>query len=61
LLNILPVAGGAPKILAASYDGQPNVAGWSPDGKRLYFSERKAPARGYITLDVAANKIIRNH
>ncbi len=57
LLNIFSVTGGAPKILAASYDGQPNVAGWSPDGKRIYFSEAKGTGTRIYTVDVAANKI----
>ena len=57
LLNIFSVAGGAPKTLAASYDGQPNVAGWSPDGKRIYFSEAKGTGTRIYAVDVAANKI----
>ncbi len=57
LIHIIPVAGGAPKILAASFDGQPNVGGWSPDGKRLYFSEAKGTGTRLYTVDVAANKI----
>ncbi len=58
LINIFSVtSGGAPKILAASYDGQPNIAGWSPDGKRIYFSEAKGTGTRIYTVDVAANKI----
>ncbi len=57
LINILSVTGGAPKILAASYDGQPSVAGWSPDGKRIYFSEAKGTGTRIYAVDVAANKI----
>ena len=37
-INIYPAnQGGAPKVLAASFDGQPNFVGWSPDGRRIYF------------------------
>ena len=56
-INIFPVAGGTPKILAASHDGQPNVGGWSPDGKRIYFSEARGTGTWLYTVDVAANKI----
>src|SRR5437868_4525915 len=33
MIEIFPAAGGQPKILTASFDGQPNIAGWSVDGK----------------------------
>ena len=56
-LHILSVAGGAPKSLAASYDGQPNIAGWSADGKRIYFSEAKGTGTRIYVVDVAANKV----
>src|SRR6185436_11373442 len=45
------------KALAASYDGQPNLAGWSADGKRIYFSEAKGTGTQLYAIDVAANKI----
>ena len=57
LIQIYSVAGTPPKTLAASFDGQPNLAGWSPDGKRLYFSEAKGTGTQIYALDVAANKI----
>ncbi len=56
-IQIFSVAGGQPKILAASHDGQPNVAGWSSDGKRVYFSEAKGTGTRIYAIDVAANKI----
>ena len=56
LINIFPVAGGMPKVLASSFDGQPNIAGWSADGKRIYFSEAKGTGTRIYALDVAANK-----
>src|SRR5690606_32670427 len=40
-INIFPASGGAPKVLAASFDGQPNVIDWSADGKTIYFTEAK--------------------
>jgi dipeptidyl aminopeptidase/acylaminoacyl peptidase len=56
-INIFSVAGGAPKVLVASFDGQPTVAGWSADGKRLYFSEAKGTGTQIYAIDVATNKI----
>jgi len=57
LIHVIPVGGGAPKILASSFDGQPNIGGWSPDGKRIYFSEAKGTGTRLYTVNVAANKI----
>src|SRR5688572_4940922 len=57
LIQVYSVAGGQPKALAASYDGQPNIAGWSADGKRIYFSEAKGTGTQLYAIDVAANRI----
>ncbi len=57
LIHIIPVSGSTPKILASSFDGQPNIGGWSPDGKRIYFSEAKGTGTRIYMVDVAANKI----
>ncbi|HEX5702200.1 MAG TPA: S9 family peptidase [Pyrinomonadaceae bacterium] len=57
LIQVYSVAGGQPKALAASHDGQPNMAGWSADGKRIYFSEAKGTGTQLYAIDVAANKI----
>jgi dipeptidyl aminopeptidase/acylaminoacyl peptidase len=57
LIQIHSVSGAPPKTLAASLDGQPNLAGWSADGKRLYFSEAKGTGTQIYAIDVAANKI----
>ena len=57
LIQILPAGGGKSKTLSASYDGQPNIAGWSADGKRIYFSEAKGTGTQIYAIDVAANKI----
>ena len=56
-IRVYSVAGGQPKTLAASFDGQPNIAGWSADGKRLYFSEAKGTGTQIYAIDVAADKI----
>jgi dipeptidyl aminopeptidase/acylaminoacyl peptidase len=56
-IQIVPAGGGQPKSLMASYDGQPGIAGWSADSKRIYFSETKGTATQLYTIDVAANRI----
>lgn len=53
----IPATGGSPKALAASHDGSPNIAGWSADGKRIYFSEAKGTGTRIYALDMAANRI----
>ncbi len=57
LIQVYPAAGGQPRALAASYDAQPNVAGWSADGRRIYFSEAKGTGTQIYAVDVAANRI----
>ena len=57
VIQIFPATGGQPKSLAASFDGQPSIAGWSADGKRIYFSEAKGTGTQIYSLDVAANRI----
>jgi dipeptidyl aminopeptidase/acylaminoacyl peptidase len=56
-IQIFPAAGGPPRALAATYDAQPNVAGWSPDGRRLYFSESKGTGTQLYAVDTAADRI----
>ena len=38
-LQVMAVDGGAPRALAPSYDGRPNVLGWSADGRRILIAE----------------------
>ena len=57
LIQVYSVAGGQPRSLAASYDGQPNIAGWSSDGKRIYFTEAKGTGTQLYAIDVGANRI----
>jgi dipeptidyl aminopeptidase/acylaminoacyl peptidase len=56
-IQIFSVSGGQPKTAVHSYDSQPAVAGWSADGKRIYFSEAKGTGTQIYALDVAANRI----
>jgi dipeptidyl aminopeptidase/acylaminoacyl peptidase len=57
VVQILSATGGQPKTLATSFDGQPSIAGWSADGKRIYFSEAKGTGTQIYSVDVAANRI----
>ena len=57
VIQIFPANGGQPKTLAVSYDGQPGIAGWSGDSKRIYFSEPKGTLTQFYAIDVAANRI----
>jgi dipeptidyl aminopeptidase/acylaminoacyl peptidase len=57
VIQIYPATGGQPKSLAASFDGQPGIAGWSADGKRLYFSESKGTGSQIYSVDVVLNRI----
>ena len=57
IIQIFSTAGGAPKNAVGSFDAQPAVAGWSADGKRIYFSEAKGTGTQIYSLDVAANRI----
>ena len=56
-IQIFSANGGQPKTLATSFDAQPNIAGWSSDGKRIYFSEGKGTGTHIYALDVTANRI----
>ena len=57
LIQIFSTTGGPPKNAVGSFDAQPAVAGWSADGKRIYFTEAKGTGTQIYSLDVAANRI----
>jgi len=57
VIQIFPAKGGQPKTLVGSLDGQPDVAGWSADSKRLYFNEAKGTVSQLAAIDIAANRI----
>ena len=57
VIQIFAASGGQPKNLVASFDGQPDIAGWSSDGKRIYFSEAKGTGTQIYALDIATNRI----
>jgi dipeptidyl aminopeptidase/acylaminoacyl peptidase len=56
-VHVVAASGGQPRALASSHDGQPNIAGWSADGKQIYFSEARGTGTRIYALDVAANRI----
>lgn len=57
VVSVVPAGGGAPRSFAASHDGQPDIIGWSADGKRIFFSEARGTGTRIYSLDVAANRI----
>jgi dipeptidyl aminopeptidase/acylaminoacyl peptidase len=57
VIQIFSTSGGQPKTLAATFDGQPGLAGWSSDSKRIYFSEAKGTGTQVYSIDVASNHI----
>ena len=56
-IQIFPANGGQPKTLAGTFDGQPDIAGWSADGKKIYFAEAKGTGTQLYAVDIAANRI----
>jgi dipeptidyl aminopeptidase/acylaminoacyl peptidase len=57
LIQIFPANGGQSKSMVGSFDGQPGLAGWSADSKRLYLNEPKGTGTQVYVLDIAANRI----
>ncbi|MFN2502053.1 MAG: prolyl oligopeptidase family serine peptidase [Pyrinomonadaceae bacterium] len=56
-IRAYPVSGGEPKVMAISHDAQPNVTGWSPDGRKIIFSEAKGTGTSIYEADVAAGTV----
>jgi dipeptidyl aminopeptidase/acylaminoacyl peptidase len=49
---LVPPAGGTPKPLAESYDRQPEIVGWTPDGKRVLIAETQHTVNRLSALPV---------
>ena len=56
-IALIPAGGGAVKLLAETFDAQPNVIDWSSDGKSIYFSETRGTATRLYSIDVGSNAI----
>ena len=52
-IALIPAEGGAPKLLAETFDAQPGVIDWSPDSKRIYFNETRGTVTRISAVDVA--------
>jgi dipeptidyl aminopeptidase/acylaminoacyl peptidase len=56
-IQLLSVGGGAPKVLPASFDAQPNLIGWSADGKQIYFYEGRGTGSRLYALNAGTGAI----
>lgn len=56
-LTVYPAEGGAPRVLTVSFDGQPNIVGWSPDSSKVVFSEAKGTGTAIYETDAASGTI----
>ena len=54
---LVPANGGSPKLLAETFDAQPNILDWSADGRTIYFSETRGTVSRIYSLDVTSNTI----
>ncbi|MEJ7623860.1 MAG: S9 family peptidase [Pyrinomonadaceae bacterium] len=56
-IHVMPVGGGAAKVMPLSHDGQPNLIGWTPDGSKIMFTEAKGTGTVLSEANVAAGTI----
>ena len=56
-IAILPAGGGSPRLLAETFDAQPNVVNWSADGKHIYFVETRGTATRLYAIDTTSSAI----
>jgi dipeptidyl aminopeptidase/acylaminoacyl peptidase len=56
-IAVIPAGGGAPRLLAETFDAQPGVIDWSNDGKRLYFVETRGTVSRLATIDVTSGAV----
>jgi dipeptidyl aminopeptidase/acylaminoacyl peptidase len=52
-VNVVPAAGGTPRRLAATFDEQPTLIGWSADARQIYFTETRGTLNRVAALPVA--------
>jgi CubicO group peptidase (beta-lactamase class C family)/Tol biopolymer transport system component/poly(3-hydroxybutyrate) depolymerase len=48
---------GEPRVLAATFDGQPNLVGWSANGSVIYFSEARGTTDRVYSIDARTSEI----
>lgn len=56
-ITIYPAGGGSPRAMRATYDGQPNILGWTPDGSKLLFTESKGTGTALYEAEVASGSV----
>jgi len=56
-IAVMSADGGAPRLLAETFDAQPGVIDWSSDGKRIYFAETRGTVSRVATIDVSTGAI----
>lgn len=56
-IHIFPAAGGAPKIMPLSHDGQPNILAWNPDGNGVLFTEAKGTGTALYGANIVTGTI----
>ena len=56
-INVFPAAGGTPKVMQMSHDGQPNIVGWTQDGSKIVFAESRGTGTGIYEADVATGSL----
>ena len=56
-LQLVAAEGGTPRALAPSYDGRPNVLGWSVDGRRVFVSETQRTVSRIWTIPVEGGHV----
>ena len=56
-IAVYPANGGTPRVMAVSHDGQPNMIGWTPDGKKVMFTEAKGIGTSLYEADVASGSV----
>jgi dipeptidyl aminopeptidase/acylaminoacyl peptidase len=56
-LQLVAAEGGTPRALAPSYDGRPNVLGWSVDGRRVFISETQRTVSRIWTIPVEGGHV----
>lgn len=56
-IRVYPAGGGEPRVFENSFDSQPSVVSWSPDGTKIFFFESKGTGTALYSVDVSTGKI----